>query len=360
MTLFASYLLAAALAAQTSNPCEPIVDEKWRAQVTTVHDSVTALMERERAPGVAIAVMKNGSLVWSEGFGFANRETAQPICRTTQFRAGSVSKVITAAALLRLADQNKIQLEADVRRYVPSFPDKGHVITLRQLATHLGGIRHYGRSDYINTRRYQSMSEALNVFATDTLIAAPGTRYFYSSFGYNLLGAALEGAAGTSFPLLIEQLILKPIGMHDTALETLKRDSSKLTRFYSRRDTVVTESGPQDTSDRWPSGGFVSTAEDVAKLGAALITTHFLSDSARSLLLTESTVGGKPTGYAIGLRVGKDASDRFIAHHGGVSIGGRAFLLIYPEEQLVIALLANTEAGFSEKQLAVIARPFLQ
>ncbi|PYP07450.1 MAG: hypothetical protein DMD27_01025 [Gemmatimonadetes bacterium] len=115
------------------------------AYAATVARERTLVCERlaTRIPGVQVAVAVNGRLVWSEGFGYADAERKQPVTRETQFRIGSVSKPLTATAVALLYEQRKLDLDAPVQRYVPSFPDKGYPITTRQLTGHLAGIRHY-------------------------------------------------------------------------------------------------------------------------------------------------------------------------------------------------------------------------
>src|SRR5881409_4279197 len=110
-------------------------------------------------PGVQVAVAVNGKLVWSEGFGYADAERQQPVTRETQFRIGSVSKPLTATAVVLLYERGKLDLDAPVQRYVPSFPDKGYPITTRQLAGHLAGIRHYRGDEFLLNRRFGSVDE---------------------------------------------------------------------------------------------------------------------------------------------------------------------------------------------------------
>jgi CubicO group peptidase (beta-lactamase class C family) len=115
-----------------------------------------------------------------------------------------------------------------------------------------------------------------------------------------------------------------------------------------------------DPSDRLPSGGWVASAEDAARLGFALVDRGFLSESARALLLeSQRTSAGEPTGTSIGVRTGVDAAGRRILHHGGTSVGARAFLLVYPDHGVAVALLANGPAEFAEAEVGRVAEVFL-
>src|ERR1700733_10870130 len=112
-----------------------------------------------KVPGLSVAVAEDGKLIWSEGFGFADLDARKPVTSETLFRIGSVSKTLTAAGLMLLVEKGKVDLDVDIHRYVPDFPDKGHPINTRQLAGHLAGFRHYrGREFYLN-RHYATVRE---------------------------------------------------------------------------------------------------------------------------------------------------------------------------------------------------------
>lgn len=347
--------------AATDEACGAVVADP--AAVATARDRLTLILEREPIPGAGIAVARAGEVLWSEGFGWADVAERKRVCRRTAFRAGSVSKVITGAALLRLHDAGTVDLDADVRALVRAAGWHAEPITLRQLAGHLAGIRHYGQGEYFNTRRHGSVGEGLGIFIGDSLQSPPGTAYLYSSYGYNLLGAGLEAAAGAAYRDVVRAAVLEPLRLDHTHPEWQLRQGGgegDLATPYLVQDDSVVAAPDFDPSDRLPSGGWASSAEDLARLGAALASDDFLSAAARELMFTsQRTARGESTGYSLGFRIGADASGRRIAHHGGTSVGARAFLLVYPAERLAIAMLANGPARFDEADLASVAEPFL-
>src|SRR6058998_493605 len=142
---FAGLLVPTTLVAQGTPCVSRRAGSVPGAYAATVARERMLVCERlaNRIPGVQVAVSVNGKLVWSEGFGYADAARKRPVTRETQFRIGSVSKPLTATAVALLYEQGKLDLDAPVQRYVPSFPDKGHPITTRLLAGHLAGIRHY-------------------------------------------------------------------------------------------------------------------------------------------------------------------------------------------------------------------------
>ena len=308
---------------------------------------VESIRAENGIPAMAAAVIAGDRIVWSEGFG------AQP---DSLFRIGSVSKLLTAAALVRLADERVVDLSVPVTTYVNNAPADG--LTLMHLARHLGGIRHYGRSDFINTTAYPSVSASLEKFIGDTPLAPPGAKYLYSSYGYNLIGAAIEAASGRSFERTLAETLLVPWKMKDTVASPDERQQERVTAFYNRSTDGAVRAGEVDLSDRIPSGGYLSTAED---LGRFLIGTLGMPESQQELLWTAGrTSEGESTGVGFSWRIGRDEAGRRFVHHGGQAIGGRAFGLLYPAEGVGIVLLANLSfAPFNEVQAAEMAQRFL-
>ncbi|HEU5021990.1 MAG TPA: serine hydrolase domain-containing protein, partial [Bryobacteraceae bacterium] len=186
-------------------------------EISQARKVVERLIAEKRIPGFSIAVARAGRIVWSEGFGFANVEQGVAVTPLTRFRLGSVSKVVTAAGLARLVEEGKIDLDAPVQRYVPDFPRKQWPITTRELAGHLAGIRHYTEQDFAVTLKgaphYDSVSTSLGIFKNDPLLFEPGTKYSYSSYGWNLISAVMEGASGEDFLTYMQHAVFDPLGL---------------------------------------------------------------------------------------------------------------------------------------------------
>lgn len=346
---FLDVLLARALGADdyirwhediaTSQPCMPTSNIDRTA---TARDYVDSLRGALALPAMSVAVVIDGRAIWAYAAGWADSVASVPATSASVFRIGSVSKLITATAAARLAERGVLDLDGAVRDLVPATPDVVPPITPRHLAGHLGGIRHYGRSDFMNRTRYADVGSSLSCFIADPLVAAPGERYFYSSFGYNLLGAVLERAAGKDFGALMHDEIAAPLG-----LETMRvadpADGPAEVRYYDRNQQGNLVLAPfVDLSDRWPSGGYVASAPDLARFGSAVFGGSYLGESARALLLTSMrTAAGEATGVGLGWRLGNDGEGRQVAHHGGDAMGSRAFLLVWPDERIAVALLTN-------------------
>ena len=320
-----------------------------------------ALFRKLEPPALSIAIARAGGQGARWQIGLADLETAKPAGRATQFRIGSNSKLFTAAIAARLSAQGTLDLDAPIAKYLPALPAVYGALTARQLAGHLGGVRHYGPGEFASRVSYPDVAASLGAFLKDTLLAPPGSRYFYSSYGYNLLGAVLEAAAGKSFAELLETEVTRPLRLRRVALEPSGRLVERQAHPYSKDSAGVYRASPMvDLSDRWPSGGILATAEDLAEFGLAIFRGGYLPDSIRALFLTpQRTSNGTPTTVGMGWRIAVDSAGRRYLHHGGSSMGGRAFLLVYPAEGVAVALLANTEAGFGEAEARVFANLFL-
>ena len=296
-----------------------------------------------KIPGLQVAVAVGGKLVWSEAFGYADLAREVPVTAETQFRIGSVSKPLTAAAVALLYEQGKLDLDAPVQRYVPSFPDKGYPITTRQLAGHLAGIRHYLGDEFLLNRNFDTVLEGLAIFQGDSLLFPPGTKFSYSSYGWNLISAVVEGAAGQDFLTYMSRNVLRPLGLTHTAPDRVDSLIPNRTRFYERgADSGFVPAPPVDNSYKWAGGGFLSTAEDLVRFGSALLEPGFLKAATLELLFTsQKTTAGEPTGYGIGWFVATDGRGHRWVSHGGSSVGGTTAFGVDRDSRIVVAITSN-------------------
>ena len=202
-----------------ANAQQRIIAAPFTDAISAARALVEAKIQQQRIPGYVAAVYAGGRVVWAEGFGDANVETRTPVWPSTRFRIGSVSKTLTATALGLLVEDGRLDLDAPIQRYVPDFPAKRYPITTRQLAGHLAGIRHYRGDEFLSNRSYASVRAALDVFDDDSLLFEPGTQYSYSSYGWNLISAIVEGASGEDFLTFMQQRVFTPLGMRHTGPE---------------------------------------------------------------------------------------------------------------------------------------------
>jgi len=295
-------------------------------------------------PGFAAAVAVDGKLVWSEASGYADLAAQQRMTTVSRFRIGSISKSLTAAGLMRLVEQGQIDLDAPVQKYVPDFPVKPEgAITTRLLAGHLAGIRHHRNGEPVLNRPFPNVRAGLKLFADDPLVAPPGTKFSYSSFGWVLISAVMESAAHRDFLDFMAAEVCSPLSLAHTRPDRAGAVDPDRTSFYMIGPQGKFVAAPAvDSSFIWAGGGFLSTAEDLVRFGSAMLAPGFLSEDSRRLLFTEQkTSAGEPVGYGIGWYVRKDGAGRMLYYHDGGSHGGTAVLFIRPETHAVAAILCN-------------------
>jgi CubicO group peptidase (beta-lactamase class C family) len=342
-------------AAQSSTPVvapTPAVAGQPREHASAIATERRFVLDTMRAlgaPGASITVIRNDTTLWSEGFGWADLEQRVAVTPLTRFRIGSVSKSLTSIALGLLVQEGRIEIDAPIQRYVPSFPVKNAPVTVRELAGHTAGIRHYRGNEMLIQRHYPSVTESLDIFRNDTLLFTPGTRFSYSSYGFNLLSAAIEHAAGEPFVEFMARRVIEPLGLRHTVAEFADSLIPFRAHFYTRADSGrgIINAPYVDNSYKWAGGGYLSTTEDLARLGQLLLAGALLRPETRQMLWTsQRTADGKETGYGMGWFTDRDAAGRRRVFHSGGSVGGTAYLLIYPDDKLVLALLVNSDRTF--------------
>ncbi len=304
---------------------------------------VSEQMALDKAPGLSVGFM-NGDFTWAKGFGYSDLENKVPTKPESSYRLASITKTITAIAVLQLVEAGKIDLDAEVQTYVPYFPKKKWPVTVRLLLGHLGGISHY--KDYRVEGRikvHKNTKEALAIFQDFDLVAEPGTKYNYSSYGYNLLGAVIEGASGQSYGDYIKEHIFDPLGMENSRMDDPVDLISNRVNGYRLIRGEVKNSEFVDVSSRFAGGGTRSTVVDLLKYAQGIIQGKLLKKETWKLLFTSmATREGRFTGYGMGWRV-RPWRGHFQVSHSGSQPETRTYLIIFPKENFSIAVASNLE-----------------
>jgi CubicO group peptidase (beta-lactamase class C family) len=296
-----------------------------------------------KSPGLSIAVGVDGQIVWSEQFGWADLARRIPVTPATLFRIGSVSKPLTAAAMALLVERGLLDLDLSVQSYIPDYPATEGVITPRLAAGHLSGIRNYRGVEAFNNVPVPNLRAGLKTFENDPLESPPGTRFSYASYNWNLLGAVMEAACKKDFLTCMQESVIGPLGLKSTRAQ-LDGEAAQDCSSYYEIDPRAGEfvSAPLVSfSAKWPSGGFLSTAEDLVRFGSAHLRPGFLkAESLRALFTSQKTAAGEETHYGMGWFVGPA-----VLYHGGDSLGGCSILLLIPAARIVVAMLSNCGQG---------------
>ena len=323
---------------------------------------VRALVVEENLPGLSLAVGMAGDIVWAEGFGWADIDERRPVTPTTLFRIGGVAKPMTATAVGLLHERGLLDLDAPVRDYVPSFPEKEWSVTTRQLMGEVAGVRHPPFDDELLYMRKhcESPLDGLELFADDPLRFAPGTRYQYSTYGWTLVGAVIEAAAGEPFLDFMQREVYDPSEMRDTVFDDVLRPAARRTHFYwpFGGGNAVEHAADADNSCIQGAGGLLSTPSDVVRFGLAMLAGRLLRPETLDLLRTPLTLeSGESTGYGLGwfvgsAPIGSEAKTTF--GHAGGSAGGFTSFLTLPEHGIVVAVTTNVTRGLPSLALRLV------
>jgi CubicO group peptidase (beta-lactamase class C family) len=318
----------------------------WVAELPAYEQFVSDWMRENHVPGLTIGFTK-GSYTWVKAFGVADLENMTPMRIDSSYRLASVQKSMTAVAVLQLAEQGKLDLDAEIQRYVPYFPRKPFPVTARQLLAHLGGLPHYVNRDIEqHIKVHKTTREAVELFAGFDLVAEPGTKYSYSSYGYNLLGAAIEGASGLSYADYMTAHVWRPAGMLDTRLDDPLELIPHRVRGY-RRDEAGQMKNSEfiDVSSRFAAGGTRSTVVDLLHFMRAFNDDVLLSPRSRAMMFTPArTRAGEELRYSLGWQLPPYETHGPLLGNDGGQQETRTNILMDPENQFAIAFAMNLEA----------------
>lgn len=344
-----------------------------------------SLIDEKRIPGLSITILKKGETMFQKGYGYANLETKRIVDpQKTIFRIASVSKPIAATALAYMVSDGIIDLDASFYTYVPYYPKKRWDFTIRHLAGHTAGIRGYRGAEYGLNKPY-SIKESLAVFQDDDLLFEPGTGYQYNSFDWVLISLAMQEASGIPFEDYVKSKVLEPLEMTNTfapqchpersrglgdtddeevsvtpvlsraeRLSDLSNSIADRSLSYSKSISGFREAIPVNNFYKLAGGGYLSTSEDIAKLGQTYLEGNILIEEVLSQFLTSETIDGKPTYYGLGWEVSEDKQGRQYYGHIGNGVGVYSNFFVYPEEEMVFAILINCTNPKVQEELDLV------
>jgi CubicO group peptidase (beta-lactamase class C family) len=339
VVLLALQLWSSALAGEANAP----------APTPAAADRIAALVRQQiaqrRIPGMAVAVVTNGGVALVQTFGHADLENDVPVTRQTVFRFASVSKPITAVAVMQLVEAGRLSLDATLPSLGMEVPAHLTGITVRQLLAHQSGLRHYQpRATLEPLRHFTTLTEAFAAYSADPLAFEPGTRFSYSTCGYVVLGCALESAAESSFLDQMRARVFLPAGMTNARADHLYEIiPHRAQGYFLSRNGQWRNSEPADNSGKIPGGGLVGTIDDLAAFAAALQNDKLLSAPTRELMWTpQKLADGTVTDYALGWHVGAHNGHREV-YHSGSQARTSSFLYLQPENRVAVVVLSNIE-----------------
>lgn len=324
---------------------------------------LTSLINDKKVPGISVSVVTKGNVALQKGYGCADLENGIPVHpEKTIFRIASVSKPIAATALAQMVADGQIDLDASFYTYVPDYPRKAYDFTIRQLASHTAGIRGYRGLEYGLNKPY-SIKESIAIFKDDDLLFEPGTDYFYNSYDWVLISLAMQEVIGIPFEDYVQEKVLTPLGMKNTFAPNDILSAGEglgLTKFYSKNRGGFRAAIPVNNFFKLAGGGYLSTAADIAAFGQAYLEGKILTEEVLSQFLTSTTIKDDPTYYGLGWQVSQDKEGRRFYGHVGNGVGGYSNFFIYPEQQMVFAVLVNCTSPNIQMELDEVVKALIE
>ena len=314
-------------------------------------DAIFTEFDHSGSVGCAVGVARNGEFVYKKGYGYANLDWDIPITPSTVFYMGSVSKQFTATAIALLAHEGKLNLDDDIREYLPEMPRRDPPVTIRHVVHHMSGVpdmyRVMGQNGLSTWDRFSRL-EALELLAKQELDFAPGEKYQYSNGGYFLLSMVVERASGKSLREYTTEKIFQPLGMndthfHDDPVHIVKRRAMS----YGTR-----EEGEQGVEGEYyqsyqgnfvlpGAGGLYSTVEDLLQWDRNYLSNQLGSSDLMDVVHTKGVLNsGEELGYAFGIREGEHRGLTTWGHSGSF-MGFKTSYVRYPERRFSVWVLCN-------------------
>lgn len=303
--------------------------------------------------GLSAGVWRDGKVSWAASAGLCDRAAQTPCTDQTLMRIASITKPMTAVAVLQLHERGLLDLDAPLATIVPSYPGEvASKITTRQLLWHTAGIGGYGSAKESETvEEFATLADAARVFQHRKLLFEPGTGYQYTTYGYVVLGLVIEAVSGRSYEAYLREHVWKPAAMHDTGVEHFGRTHPNQSKLYTRtKKGRIKEGAANNLSNRIPGGGVYSTVADMLRFGQGVLDGTLISADTLALMLTTPDVErGTNNPYGMGWFIyqrGTDAGS--VIGHSGEQTGAAGQLMLVPEKNLVVIVLSNTSHAWQQ------------
>jgi len=308
-------------------------------------DVIFAEYDKTNSPGCALAILKDGKIIYKRGYGMSNMEYNIAITPTSIFHIASISKQFTAAAIVRLSLEGKLSLDDDIRKYIPEVPDFGHKITFNNLIHHTSGIRDQWTLQRLAGWRNDDLiteKDILDMLAKQkALNFLPGEEYMYCNTGFTLAAIAVKRITGVSLRDYADSVFFKPLGMTNTHFHSDHAEiTPNRTSAYSKDDKGVWKISIP-VFDNYGATSLFTTVEDLAKWDENFYTKKVGGDAFINLMQETGLLNNKtPQTYAAGLVVSNYKGYKTVGHNGA-DAGYRSTIIRFPDEHFSVVIFAN-------------------
>jgi CubicO group peptidase (beta-lactamase class C family) len=311
-------------------------------------DYIKAEMQKERIPGLSLAVIKDGQIILAKGYGLANVEHQVAAKPETIFQSGSVGKQFTSMAVMMLVEEGKIGLDDKINKYFTDAPEAWKNITVRHLLTHTSGTTDYPRD--FDFRRDYTEDELLKRAEAIPLAFQPGEKWSYSNMGYVTLGILIHKVSGKFYGDFLQERVFKPLGM-TTARIISEADivANRAAGYRLVKGELKNQEWVSPTLNTTADGALYLTVYDMAKWDAALYTEKLVKKATLDQVWTKVKLNdGKPQNYGFGWSLGEIGGHRLI-EHGGAWQGFRSHIARYVDDRLTVVVFVNLAQGRTDK-----------
>jgi D-alanyl-D-alanine carboxypeptidase len=330
------------------------------ARADLIDDFVMSQMTQHQIPGLSLAMVRDGRLIKTKGYGKANLELGVPVTEETVFEIGSLTKQFTATLILMLAEDKKLALDDKIIRYFTNAPEAWTNITLRHLLTHTSGIKNYTGLTGFECSRHLSAPQFIEAIGKHPLDFEPGSKFSYCNSGYNLLGFIVEKVAAKPYWQVLQERIFNPAGMKASQNRDLDRIIRNRACGYQKRDNqIVNREG--DLTDVFSAGAIASTVLDLLKWNYALESGKLLKTASLQQMWTPVKLkDGQLYNYGFGWNL-EDYKGTHCIGHGGSTSGFSSSLQRFTDLKLTVVVLTNSgESGMAGQIAKGIAEFYLQ
>ncbi len=312
------------------------------------------------SPSITVAVASKGRLVFTRAVGHADLDNLIPATPSTVYNIGSISKEISAVAVMQLVERGLVSLDDPIQKYVPSFPEKRWPVTIRHIMLHTSGIRHYRASDFPNTPggenvlTFESIEDGIEIFKDDELLFEPGEYYHYSSYATNLLQGVVETVSGLGFEDYLREHVWGAAGMLHTGFDIPTQIVPGRAKSYHFQGGQLVNYPYEDVTYKFAGGGMISTSDDLMRFAIALTHGRLLKPETVDEMFTPAIeeviryYENRPPErmrFQQGLvwRTRLDSESRPYINAAGSVKGFNAAMVIYPEEDLIAVYSINAD-----------------
>lgn len=343
-------------------PANIIYDHSYIEEIKLARKDFAFFITRNYFPGGNIAIAKENKIIYSEGMGLASKELKVPMTRESKLRIGDISQIFTSIIYLKLVENGVLEPDSSVQNYIRDYPATNFKLAIKYLPYHTSGIRKENKSEDKMIGLNLDIQKGIESFMNDELTNPPGWYEKQSMFNTNLLGAVMEKATNKSFSRLLKEYVTDTLNLANTFIDDPSAIIKGRADFYDQNLIGQNINAPfRDLRYKAPSKGILSNAEDLVKLGMAILKSDYFSDKfVKNLFKPCDLYGNYKSKSANGWMLTVDKKGRDVNGNVGSVTGGGAAIIMYPEEKLVIAMAVNRSLDKNKLPIFEIAKHFLQ